>query len=1027
MRFVANVSRRAITLGGASLIALLGASAAVAQTPAPEGGPVGAQAAGAPSPAEQDAPFNIGIGDIVVTAQRESQRLQDVPIAVSAFDAEALSRQQIENALDLQLTLPNITFTKNNFTRSSFTIRGIGDLCVGGTCENATGINSNDLPLFDTRLFEVEFFDLERVEVLRGPQGTLFGRNATSGIVNIITAKPDLSGFGAAGELEYGNFESYRAKGMVNLPLTDTLGVRLAGIYISRDGYTKNVYDDTRIDDRDLYAVRGSVRWQPSTDTTVDLLGYYFREKDSRIRIQKQKCERDPTGVLGCLPNRLGNSITNNNSTFTGTLTSREYLTTQGGPAIGNLGLGSLYGTDANSGNASLPDARTISSDYTPTYFADEIQTQLRVEQDFGPVKARLSGQYQRTRIDASQDFNFGVTNTDVSRPGLNTLQAYANGAAGPGLAQVAQVAGVVIPNGPGGPYCTSLAEPSGTGAYGGNRLCSPTQQDFDRSRGQNKSYTGEAIITSQFEGAFNFLLGGIYSNYQTRNVDLYVNSFAIDYISGVLGTLTALGRQGAQAAAGQPVTFPNVYLGAPFLRNNQLRYKLESYGLFGEGYVDIADRLKITVGLRYNNDKKDVEQRLALIAFPVPYGATNIFDSPFVGSYDADPGRDGNQLTQVRDVSFGEFTGRAVVDYKITDDNLLYASYARGYKSGGVNPPLPAIFNVSESFEPEFIDAFEIGSKNIFLNGTLRLNAAAFYYKYKALQLSRIVARTSINDNVDAEIYGFELDAVIQPVRNLAVNLGFSYLKTKVSTDKFLTNPRDPSGGRSDAVIIKDITNGSNCAVVPTTAGNAAASNAFVGFVNGQINAGLVTNPATGAPLYRSGAGLRGPVAFPADSGLNGATGAFGICSALGSYVASAGPGFGGVALLNEGVAVNIHGNQLPQAPSSKASAGIQYTADIGGNGMSLVPRFDISLTGDSFGSIFNGNINRLPSYYIMNAQLQLNGGDERWYVRGFIQNIANEDAITGLYVSDQASGLYSNIFTLEPRRYGIAAGFRF
>ena len=97
---------------------------------------------------------------IIVTAQRQSQSLQEVPIAVSAFDAEALEAQQIENAADLQLTLPNVSFTKSNFTASSFTIRGIGDLCVGVTCDSATAIHTNGSPLFGTRLFETEYFDL---------------------------------------------------------------------------------------------------------------------------------------------------------------------------------------------------------------------------------------------------------------------------------------------------------------------------------------------------------------------------------------------------------------------------------------------------------------------------------------------------------------------------------------------------------------------------------------------------------------------------------------------------------------------------------------------------------------------------------------------------------------------------------------------------------------------------------------------------------------------------------------------------
>src|SRR3546814_16241180 len=89
----------------------------------------------------------------------------------------------------------------------------------------------------------------------------------------------------------------------------------------------------------------------------------------------------------------------------------------------------------------------------------------------------------------------------------------------------------------------------------------------------------------------------------------------------------------------------------------------------------------------------------------------------------------------------------------------------------------------------------------------------------FRSLQLSRIVSRTSVNDNVDADIYGIELEAIARPIPALTVNINASYLHTKVSSDRYITNPRDPSGGRSDAVIVKDIPNGSNCTVVPNTA----------------------------------------------------------------------------------------------------------------------------------------------------------------------------------------------------------------
>lgn len=965
----------------------------------------------APAAPERDA-FG---GEIVVTAQRQSERLQDVPIAVSAFSAQALEAQQIKTPSDLQLTLPNVTFTKTNFTGASFTIRGIGDLCVGTTCDSATAIHLNGDPLFSTRLFETEFFDLERVEVLRGPQGTLFGRNATSGVVNVITAKPKLGVFSAAAEGEYGNYNSMKVKGMVNIPIGDTLALRVAGIYLNRDGYTKNTFLNTRIDDRDLYSIRGSLRWEPSPDTTVDFLASYFHERDQRTRLQKQLCQRDPTGILGCLNNRLDASPFNGNATFTAALTSKEFLAIRGIPQA--FALGSLYGPDVYANTTVSPDSREINSAFTPNYFTSELILQGQIKHNFGPITAQISGQYQKVKLDSQQDYNSNIGDRSLYAGGLATLQAAAGGAFGPGFTPYfAPVAAAIIPNGPTGQLCTSLADDTGLGSFGGNSICAATPLQFDRSNQYNTSWSAEGIVSSDFDGPINFLLGGIYANYHLTENSYYVNAFPIDYLAGVLGAFTA-------ATTPPPAgPLPPSFLGSPFYRNNTDNLKIKSYGIFGETYVEFNDKLKLTLGLRYNHDEKTVVARTALAAFLVPFGQTgSAFDSPFVGSYDADPGTAGNQLFQVRSVAFNKLTGRAVLDYKIDPDHLLYASYSRGYKSGGINPPLSPIFTVPESFKPEQVDAFEIGSKNTFGNGALQLNLTAFYYKYKDIQLSKIVARTAVNDNVDADIYGFEAEGIVRPDPDWAINLGFSYLHTKVSADKFTSNPRDFGGGRSDAVIIKDITNAANCAVAPGTAGNAAGANAFVNFVNNAINSGAVAG-------VQPGAGLQGTTTFPADGGI-ASTGAFSICQVLQGYAAAAGAGFdpNGIQVYSAGIPVNIKGNELPQAPNYKFSAGVQYTAHLGSSDMTLVPRFDLSYTGDSYGSIFNGNVNKIKGYAQVNAQLQLNSAGDKWYVKGFIQNVFNANSVTGLYITDQSSGNYTNIFTLEPRRYGIAAGVKF
>jgi outer membrane receptor protein involved in Fe transport len=977
-------------LMSASILAILMASPALAQS--------------APATLSDDA-----TDEIIVTAQRQAQNLQEVPIAVSAFSAEALDKRQIENSSDLQLSLPNVTFTKGQFQDSSFNIRGIGDLCVGVACDSATAIHLDGTPLLATRLFETEFFDLERVEVLRGPQGTLFGRNATSGVVNFVPLRPNLSSFNGSGDIEYGNYNSLKMKGMINVPITDNLGIRAAGFFLKRDGYTRNLFDGNRIDDRDMYAVRGSLRWMPTNNTTVDLMAYYFREDDSRMRVQKQMCQRDNTGVLGCLPNAREYGTINGNSTFVGTLGSRELLAIAGIP-VPELALGSIYGNDVYSKTINPSDPRVVSTDYTPRYLTSEEQYQARAAHDFGDINLQLTGFYHKSSVDSSQDYNLAVQDRAVFATGLTTLAALAS--SGPLSSYLRPLYDALTPNGPNGPLCTSLPETTGTGSFGGFKTCSETPQDFDRSNQVTRDWSVEGILSSKFDGKFNFLFGGIYVDYKIHETSYYINQFGIDYVAGLLGSF----------ASAQLGLAPS-YRASPYYRNKGGDLRLKSHGIFGEAYYEVNDDAKLTIGIRYNNDKKSVRARTTLADFLVPYGSTDAFTSPYLFNpalpYDADPGKLGNQLFQERSVGFEKMTGRAVFDWKVSDENLFYVSYSRGYKSGGFNPPLSPIFTVAEAFKAETVNAFEIGSKNEFLNGKLVLNATAFYYQYQGLQLSRIVARTAVNDNIDADIYGLELEGIIRPTRDLAINFGASYLHTRAgdSGDR-LFDPRDPAAGRADAVIVKDLETAANC-VVQSTTGNGAAANGFVTAVNSAL-------------------GLRAPTSFGANSGVNG-TGAFGMCGILraaaagniglaGAPLAPLQPlldSFGGMAISN-GVPINVKGNRLPQAPSYKVSAGVQYTLETS-NRLTIVPRADVTYAGKMYGTIFNRNVDKIKGYAQVNAQIQLNGRDDKWFIRSFVQNLFNNNAVTGLYVNDASAGIYTNVFTLEPRRYGLAAGLKF
>lgn len=1007
------LGRRVFGLAGAAVLATaLGNSQAGAQ--------------GGPQPRSDDS------SEIIITAQRQEQLLRTTPIAVSAFDAATLARMQIETPSDLQLTIPNLVYSKTSFSLSSFTIRGIGDLCAGTSCDQATGIHLNGSPIPGTRIFETEFFDLDRIEVLRGPQGTLYGRNATAGVVNIITAKPVLGRYGASEQAEVGNYNSLRLEGMINVPVGKAVAVRVAGYGLTRAGFTRNLHNDSRIDDRDSRGVRGSLRWKPDSDTTLDLLGSFFKEDDQRLRIQKQLCHRDPTGVLGCLPDFLAHETVNANATLSSLLTSVQTLRLAGGPVLGGafarLGLTDVTAPDMLAQETNPASDRSVRTAYEPYYRTSERQLQATLQHDFGPVRLQVQAINVRSEVNSSEPDLYGVLDRSRFQTGLATLAAY--GSSGiPGIpgsaAYFAHGAAALIPNGPSGVLCTSVPDPSSTGVFGGHRVCNNAPISDDRSSSRTRTYSGEILLTSKLKGPFQFLLGSTYLDNRIRDNHYNIATFNADYASAVLGALTSLGR----TLLGAPT--PPSYLGPSSFDNLTSDFRLKSYGVFGEAYLQATDRIRLTAGLRYNRDSKSLSARAVLLNFLTPYGMPDVYASPFAAGYDADPATScpaagattvggygtvpGCDAYQLRSAKFDAVTGRLVAEAWLNDNEMVYASYSRGYKSGGINPPVPAGIAAPTTFRPEFVNAFEIGSKGRYWDA-LTVNAAAFYYQYKGLQIARPIGQTVIDDNVDAEIRGVELEGTLMPVRRLRIDFSASAMHNRVTGDLKIPNLRDPAAGRSDVVVLKDIQRGFNCAVVPNVAGAGAAANKLV-------------------TLFNRSLGLPAPTAFPAGSGV-AATGAFSLCGPLATTIANPSPALRAVfdtptgalpfSIVDVGIPQGIKGNELPQSPSFKVSVGAQYSFILS-RGLSLVPRLDVVGVGPTFGNIFNGRVNRIRAYSQINAQLQLNAPDSRWYVRAFVKNLANSSAITGMAVADQTQGLVTNLFLLEPRRYGLVAGIHF
>src|ERR1700742_1234452 len=176
------------------------------------------------------------IETVVVTAEKRAEDIQSVPIAVTAYTAQDMAAHQVNGFKDIQFSTPNVSYTKTNFTSSNFQIRGIGTQVISGDAESGIAFNVNDVYIAEPGVDSSQFYDIESVQILRGPQSTLYGSGATGGTVNGFTAKPQLDAMGASFDASYGNYDASEIKGEVNMPIiNDELGVRIAGEWVRHD------------------------------------------------------------------------------------------------------------------------------------------------------------------------------------------------------------------------------------------------------------------------------------------------------------------------------------------------------------------------------------------------------------------------------------------------------------------------------------------------------------------------------------------------------------------------------------------------------------------------------------------------------------------------------------------------------------------------------------------------------------------------------------------------------------------------
>ncbi|ULQ46908.1 TonB-dependent receptor [Flagellatimonas centrodinii] len=1083
----------------------------------------------APAPTDVASARRAGVEEIIVTGQKKAERLQDVPIAISAFSMEQLDAQKIEGGFDLLKGVPNVTFSKTNFTGYNFQIRGIGTQAVSATTDPGVAVSMNNTTLIVNRLFEQEYLDIERVEVLRGPQGTLFGRNATSGVINVITNKPEMGVWAADLKMEIGNYQAQRLRGHVNVPIGDEVAVRAAYALTKRDGFGFNEFDGSDVDNRDLWTGRLSLGWQPSDRFRANLIWERFEEDDERVRTSKQLCHYDPGPVdidfTGFNPFFLAAF---SQGCAAGSLYDRgepglepddpagaahgAYGTPNGAslPFVSGLFIGPLFGgTLFNSfslgGNPYVPPNNFVWPGTVPEW-AGEAPCAAEAQFEFvtpinlcNPDPYRLRGQSRDLRTISSAlkpvyqaradvvEFSFDFDWTDALlfssqtvyvEDELFTTQDYNRFQSFPIFNDANNACGANPPF-PGFPLlfvdCSAEARGGYPGAsvLAGGEFCDPQlgcsnlliAQDISQST--STQYNQEFRLVSSFSGDWNFSLGANFTRFKTKN-DYFVFANALTLLSHFFPfnydshqpPASGCNFDGTRCISVDPKPLQEVARNPEghnfFLSANP--YELTSSGLFGEAYWQATDTVKVTAGLRMTWDRKvftPLPSQLLLFDYrelavikegdgPEACLQTGSADAALCRVAGNAPGGIGFVASPDIVQEWREPTGRIVVDWKpflsFTDETLVYASYSRGYKGGGANPPTIAppagLFNQLNSggvvaplvFQPEYVNAFELGTKNMLFGGGLILNAAAFFYDYTGYQVSKIVDRSAANENFDAQVWGLELESVVAPSVNLQFNAAIGFLQTRIADGEQSLDlmDRTDGGNRSfsfDEPLTIEYTNDDGDRVIDsyTTIDEWLVAKPFVTNSSNCVVPKIIVEhiAAVVDPVQSGGLLSLCPGGGPTGQGLGP--------DGLDQY----GPNNARTIIRYDyrtmapnsaqGFVKDLGGNELPNAPQFTVALGAQYSFDIVRDWRATA-RVDHYWQDESYARVYNTEYDRLRAWTNTNFSFWVSSDRIGLTLEGYVKNAFDESPITGTFLNSDDSGLTTNVFTLDPRLVGLS-----
>lgn len=632
--------------------------------------------------------------EIIITAQKRAESLQDVPVSVSALTSSDLEGLKLRDTTEIAAQIPNLQASSvAGDGMPIFSLRGVSMNDFSFNQNSPVAVYIDEVYKGNPALQGVQIYDLERIEVLRGPQGTLYGKNSTGGAINFITKRPtrETEAYLSGG---IGDYSRRELEGAANFALSEELAVRIAGTWTRAAGWQKNktpgVDDGSAIDE---YAARLSVLWEPS-----DALSLLLRSAFGESRGVNYGIVADQIGPDG-------------------------------------IGAG-IYGLYNFLGATTRVDGTRNGLDTWE--FESEQDLERMVEN-------------QSTSLTVNWDLNDTLTLTSISSydDGENFVPEDADGTV--------------------------------------NTLINA------RQGAKVEQYAQDIRLTSNFGGPINFIVGAYHSNEEVKaqttlqyaqdldfnldgNLDYSDCSDPLFLFFGVPEAVSPAGLATDalfQAELGMSL---GDLVGYGCQTQNDFKQERKSYAAYFDGSYALDDHWTLRLGLRYTHDETKLSD------FSARYLGND--DTPILATIPLDDSNPYATLSN-REFSDDEITGKFGIDYTTDRDTLIYASFSHGYRAGAFNAQ--AFQDVSEvtQVDPETLDAYEVGFKTKLLDGSLQLNAAAYFYTYENQQFLNIdenLIQTLVNID-ESEISGLELELTTRPHDALLLRAGLGLLDAEVKT----------------------------------------------------------------------------------------------------------------------------------------------------------------------------------------------------------------------------------------------------